>query len=82
MKSNLKKHELIGLFMLFLSGTLLGLGLFVIMWGANRPLFYGSLEQLIKGKEFLVFPLFFGLGFVLYALGQIELKEALPGRRK
>ena len=82
MKSNLKKHEFIGLVMIFLSGTLLGMGLYITFWGANRPLFYGSLEQLIRGKEFLLFPMFYGLGLVLFALGQIELKEALPGKRQ
>jgi len=81
MKSNLKRHELIGLLMIFLSGTLIGLGLYITFWGANRPLLFGSVDKLLSGKEFLLFPLFFGLGFVMFVLGQIELKEAAPGRK-
>ncbi len=82
MKFNLKMNELIGLFMLFLSGILIGMGLYVTFWGANRPLLFGSMEYLLRGKEFIIFPLFYGLGFVLWALGHIELKEAMPRRRK
>ncbi len=82
MVSNLKRHEFIGLLMMFAAGTLLGLGLYLTLWGANRPLYYGSLDQLMRGKEFLLFPLFYGFSFVLFALGQVELKEALPGKRK
>ena len=81
MVSNLKRHEFIGLVMLFLSGTLIGVGLYMTFWGANRPLFHGSLNYLISGKEYLIFPLFYGLGFVFWALGNIELKEAMPGKR-
>jgi hypothetical protein len=80
MGSNFRKHELIGLLMVFMGGTLLGFGLYLIMWGANRPLFYGSLQFLMSGREYLVFPVFFGVGLVLLALGQIELKEAVPGK--
>jgi hypothetical protein len=82
LKSNLKRHELIGLIMIFLSGTLLGLGLYITFWGANRPLLFGNMDYLLKGKEFLLFPIFYGFSFVLFALGQIELKEAMPGRRR
>ncbi|MBN2368059.1 hypothetical protein JXC34_03495 [Candidatus Woesearchaeota archaeon] len=80
MRSNLKKHEFIGLVMIFISGTLIGIGLFSTFWLANRPLLSGT-NTLISAKEMLVFPIFFGLGFILWALGQIELKEALPGKR-
>jgi len=82
MKSNLRKHEIIGLVMMFLSGTCLGIGLYLTFWGANRPIFYGSLDYLIKGKEFLLFPLFYGLAALLWALGNIEIKEALPGKKR
>jgi len=81
MKSSIEKHELIGLSMIFLSGTCLGLGLYITFWGANRPLLFGSMSYLLKGKEFLLFPIFFGTGFLLWALGQIELKEMKPGRK-
>jgi hypothetical protein len=82
MVSDLKRHEIIGLIMIFCAGSLIGLGLYITFWGANRPIFYGSIDYLISGKEFLLFPLFYGLGFVLWALGHIELKEAMPGKRK
>lgn len=82
MNSNLKRHELIGLIMIFLAGTFIGLGLYVTIWGAIRPLYFGDTDFLMKGKEFLLFPIFYGLGFVLYSLGKIELKEAMPGKRK
>jgi len=80
--ANLRKHEVVGLILVFLSGCLLGIGLYITFWGANRPLFHGSLDFLIHGKEFLLFPLFYGFGFVLWSLGQIELKEALPGKKR
>jgi len=82
MQHNLRKYELIGIFMIFLAGTSLGIGLYIVAWGANRPLFYGSLGHLIKGNEYLIFPLFFGTAAVLWVMGQIELKEALPGKKK
>ena len=80
MVTNFRKHEFIGLLMIFMGGTLLGFGLYLTMWGANRPIFYGSLQYLMTGREFIVFPLFFGLGLVLLALGKIELKEMVPGK--
>ena len=82
MKSNLKKHELIGLLMVFFSGTLIGLGLLGTFWLANRPLILGANAPLVTGKEILLFPLFYGLGFILWVLGNIELKEAMPGKRR
>ncbi|RMF07084.1 hypothetical protein D6764_00650 [Candidatus Woesearchaeota archaeon] len=79
-KSNLKKHELVGLLLVFLAGTCLGIGLFIVLWGANRPLYYGSLDYLIRGRELIVFPLFFGTAALLWALGQVELRWMKPGR--
>lgn len=82
MQHNLRRYELIGLILIFLAGTSLGIGLYMVIWGANRPLFYGSLDHLIKGKELLLFPLFFGTSALLWVLGKIELREALPGKKK
>lgn len=81
MKSNVRRHELMGLLLVFLSGTCLGIGLFITYWGANRPLFYGSLDYLLGGRELIIFPLFFGTAALLWVLGQIELKEMRPGKR-
>ena len=80
MRHNLRKHELIGLILVFLAGTSLGLGLYITFWGANRPIFYGSLDFLLSGREFLLFPLFYGSAAVLWTLGQIELKDVAPGK--
>ena len=41
MQHNLRRYELIGLILIFLAGTSLGIGLYMVIWGANRPLFYG-----------------------------------------
>ena len=81
MKTNLKTHELIGLLMIFLSGILIGIGLFATFWLAIRPFFITG-STLITVKEFLIFPFFYGLGFVMWAMGHIEIKEAKPGKRK
>ena len=78
--SNLRKHELKGLLMLFLSSSLFGSGLFLLFLGANRPLFYGSLDYLLTGKEYFLIPFFFGLGFILWAMGHIELRDVKPGK--
>jgi len=81
-KHNLRKHEILGLVFLFIAGSLLGLGLYLTAWAAYRPIFYGSSAYLLKGKELLLFPLIFGTAAVLWALGRIELKEAMPGKRR
>ena len=82
MKHNLRKHEIIGLILIFLAGTFFGVGLYIIFWAANRPIFYGSLDYLLSGKEFLLFPIFFGSAAILWVLGQIELKEIMPGKKR
>ncbi len=79
---NLRKHEVLGLIFIFIAASLFGLGLYLTFWGANRPIFYGSLDYLLKGKELLLFPLLYGTAAVLWVLGSIELKEATPGKRR
>lgn len=82
-KTNLRRHEIIGLIMIFFAGTLFGIGLYFTFVGAVRPLFYGGdPAYLIRGKEYLLFPLFYGLAFLLYSLGKIEIKEAMPGKNR
>lgn len=78
MKFNLKTHEHIGLFLIFAGATWLGLGLYGTILAANRLLLADV--PLISGKELLVFPIFYGLGALMVVLGQIELREALPGK--
>lgn len=81
-RHNLRKHEVLGLVFLFLAGSLFGLGLYLTFWAANRPIFYGSLDYLLHGKELLLFPILYGLAAVLWAVGWIELKEATPGKQR
>jgi hypothetical protein len=78
----MRKHEYIGLGMIFLSGILLGLALYMTFWAAIKPLYYSSLNYLIKWHELLFLMFIYGISFVLGALGKIEIKEALPGSKK
>ncbi len=78
----MKKHEFIGLIMIFFSGALMGLGLYMTFWAAIRPLYYSSLNYLIKWHEILFLMLIYGMSFLLKALGRIEIKEALPGSKQ
>lgn len=78
MKLNLRTHEHIGLFLMFLGATWLGLGVYATLLAANRLLLPET--PLIAGAELLVFPIFYGFGALLIALGQIELREAKPGK--
>ena len=77
-KYNLKKYEHIGLLLVFFGATWFGLGLYGTLLAANRLLV--AQMPLLAGKELLIFPIFYGLGAIMLALGRIELKEALPGK--
>jgi len=80
MVHNLRKHEHMGLLFVFVGATWLGFALYGTILAGNRML----IEQmpLIAGMELLIFPLFYGIGALLLALGTIELKEALPGKNR
>jgi len=78
MKTNLKTHEHIGLFLIFAGATWLGFGIYGTLLAANRLLL--AEVPLISGRELLIFPIFYGLGALMLAFGKIELKEALPGK--
>ena len=82
MRSTLKKHEFVGLIMIFISGALLGLGLYMTFWAAVRPLYYSSLDYLLKWNEVLFLMFIFAMSYLMNALGKIEIKEALPGSKK
>lgn len=83
MQHNLRRHEVIGLVLVFLGATSIGVGIYLTLLGAvGRPLLYQSSDYFIKGKEFILFPLFYGIGALLMALGKIELKEAMPGKNR
>ena len=79
-KSSMRRHEVWGEVLLFVGATCIGLGLYFALLGAvgNSLVFQGS--YFLKGKDFLLFPGFFGLGALLWKLGSIELKETLPGK--
>lgn len=83
MKHNLRTHEVIGLVLVFLGATSLGIGLYLTLLGAiGRPLLHQSSDYFIKFKEFILFPIFYGVGALLLSLGGIELKEAMPGKNR
>lgn len=77
-KHNLKYHEIVGLLLLFVGSTWLGVGLYATILGANR--FLVDYLPLLSGSELLIFPIFYGLGAILVALGRIELRGVIPGR--
>lgn len=79
-KFNIKQHEFIGLFLIFVGATWLGFALYGTLLAANRLLLTNV--PLLVGKELLIFPLFYGLGALLLVLGSIELREAMPGKRR
>jgi len=77
---NLRRHEIMGLIFIFLAATSIGIGIYLTLMGAiGRPLLRQSTDYFLKGKEFILFPLFYGIGAVLWELGKIEIKEAVPG---
>jgi hypothetical protein len=78
MKTNLKKHELAGLFLVFVGSTWLGIGLYSTLLAANRILLANV--PLISGKDLIIFPLFYGLSALMFVMGKIELREAMPGK--
>ena len=78
-KTNVRKHELIGLILLFAGASWLGLGFYTTLLAANRLI---ADIPLIAGNELLIFPIFYGVAAVLLALGRIELREALPGKNR
>ena len=80
MNHNLKKHEHIGLLLVFIGATWLGFALYGTLLAANRLVVPAM--PLISGRELLIFPLFYGVGALLLMLGTIELKEVLPGKNR
>jgi len=77
----MRKHEVLGLVYQFLGATSIGVGVFNAVWYAVRPLKFNSLNALPSGWDWAVFPLFFGIGAVLWSLGSIELKDVEPTSR-
>jgi len=80
LKHNLKKHEHIGLFLIFVGATWLGFAIYGTILAGNRMLI--PQMPLLAGKELLIFPLFYGISALLIVLGEIELREALPGKNR
>jgi len=78
MKQNLRRHEILGLFYQFLGATCVGMGIYWAVWAGTRSI-VARQPILVTGSEWLLFPLLFGLGGVLWSLGSVELKEATPG---
>ena len=83
MKHNVRIHEFIGLILIFLGATCFGIGLYLTLVGAiGRPLLHQDSDYFLKLKDFVLFPIFYGIGALLWSLGKIELKEALPGKNR
>ncbi|MBD3309656.1 hypothetical protein GF351_00380 [Candidatus Woesearchaeota archaeon] len=82
MKTNLKKHEIVGLILVFFSWTCLGFGLYVIMWAVNRAVVFNSPDYLLKGWDFLLIPLFFGTAALLWVFGKVELQHLPAGKKR
>ena len=80
MNHNMKKHEHMGLFLVFLGATWLGFAIYGTLLAANRMLVQHM--PLIAGKELLIFPMFYGFGAILLVLGTIELREVKPGKNR
>ncbi len=82
MANTMRKHELLGLLYQFLGATSIGIGLYNAMWYAVRPIKMSNLNFMPTGWDWAIFPLFFGLGAVLWTLGTIELKDVEPTTRR
>jgi hypothetical protein len=82
MANTMRKHEVLGLCYQFLGATSIGIGIYNAVWYAVRPIKFGSLSFVPTGWDWAVFPLFFGLGAVLFTLGTIEIKDVEPTSRK
>ena len=81
-KANLRKHEILGLFYQLVGASSIGVGIYYAVWFAVKPLAVGSLAATPAGSDWWVLILFFGLGGLLWSLGSVEIKEALPGHRR
>lgn len=81
MRVNMRKHEIIGLILVFFSWTCLGFGFYIIMWAVNRAAYYNSTDYLLHGWDFLLVPIFFGTAAILWVFGKIELSMMLHGRK-
>ena len=80
MQHNMRKHEHVGLLLVFLGATWLGIGLYDTLLVANKILLENA--TLIGGREMFIFPLFYGIGAVLFMMGIIELRELQPGKNR
>ena len=81
MATTMRKHEVLGLVYQFLGATSIGIGIFIAFWYGTRPLKFG-IDAMPAGLDWAVFPLFFGIGAVLWSLGSIELKDVEPTSRR
>ncbi len=76
---NIRKHEALGLLLIFFGASWFGFGLYATFLAANHILMD---IPLIRGNELLIFPIFYGVSAVLIVLGVIELREMLPGKNR
>lgn len=81
-KKNLRNHEILGLFYQFVGAASVGIGVYLAVWFAIKPLVYNSPAFVPSTGEWVALVVFCGLGALLWSLGGIEIKEALPGHRR
>jgi len=79
---NLRNHEILGLLYQLIGATSVGVGIYFAVWFAVKPLLYGSPAFVPQATDWFLLFIFFGLGALLWSLGGIEIKEALPGHRR
>jgi len=67
-------RSIVGAFLCFLGASSIGVGGYFTIWYAMRPLYYRTMAFAPSGTDWIVFPLFFGLGGLLWVLGTLYLK--------
>jgi len=63
-----------GSLLCFLGATSIGIGCYFAVWYAMRPLYYRTMAFAPSGTDWIVFPLFFGLGGLFWLIGTLYIK--------
>ncbi len=65
-----------GSLLCFLGATSIGIGCYFAVWYAMCPSYYRTMAFAPSGTDWIVFPLFFGLGGLLWVIGSLHLKSS------
>ena len=79
MAYNMRKHELLGLSLVFVGTALIGLTLL------NSLLVAVTVNQGMlppQGLQKMLIPILYGIGATILMLGVIELRDVLPGKNR